>query len=430
MMKKMCPVCDLPVNAGNYCPRCRRVIRNPYTQNVDYYLNERHPEHETECGFHNPYLEADHHGESSHPASPAYGSSAGRPVQGRPVQGRSVQGGPVQGGTAPNKPVQRPFSGAGTSNGGRTQGRASQQGQTRSSEQAGTPGQVLQQGGSHPMGNRFPETAAGSGEYRTASGGYGAGSRPTGTGSMKPEGKKSNVGKTILIMAAVGLVTIAMVTFTNLESYLSDYLKGVAETTEAYNYDYESDFTEMSDEEVMEAGKPCMAYYHFPADGTYVSEQLLAAVENSDFGYKLESDELYTDNYLYDDISYFESIRSLYLEDSLSEMRDDEYTDQYIDLNYDTATNELHDYRTRLYSSEASLAFLECFLTATEESGGIAAEDRKADEIMEEARDIVQQGQSSYIYKGLFIIEIYKYEDEDALYVYVSYNDPELGSEL
>ena len=60
MMKKMCPVCDLPVNAGNYCPRCRRVIRNPYTQNVDYYLNERHPEHETECGFHNPYLEADH----------------------------------------------------------------------------------------------------------------------------------------------------------------------------------------------------------------------------------------------------------------------------------------------------------------------------------------------------------------------------------
>ena len=31
---------------------------------------------------------------------------------------------------------------------------------------------------------------------------------------------------------------------------------------------------------------------------------------------------------------------------------------------------------------------------------------------------------------GLFIIEIYKYEDEDALYVYVSYNDPELGSEL
>ena len=385
MMKKMCPVCDLPVNAGNYCPRCRRVIRNPYTQNVDYYLNERHPEHETECGFHNPYLEADHHGESGNPAS-----SAGRPVQGS---------------TAPNKPVQRPFSGAAASGGGRTPGTGS-------------------------INGSYRNPAEGSGAYRTATGGYGAGSRPTGTGSMKPEGKKSNAGKTVLIMAAVGLVTIAMVAFTNLEGYLSDYLKGAAETTEAYNYDYESDFTRLNDEDVIEAGEPCMAYYHFPADGVYVSEQLLAAVESTDFGYKLDSDELYTDNYLYDDTSYFESIRSLYLEDNLSETRDDEYTDQYIDVNYDTATNELHEYATRFYSSEASLTFLERFLTATEESSGIAAEDRKADEIMEEARDIVKQEQSSYIYEGLFVIEIYRYEGDEALYVYASYNDPELGSEL
>lgn len=410
MMKKMCPVCDLPVNAGNYCPRCRRVIRNPYTQNVDYYLNERHPEHETECGFHNPYLEADHHGESGNPASSAGRPVQGRPVQGHPVQGRPaqgspVQGGPVQGSTATNKPVQRPFSGAAASGGGRTPGTGS-------------------------INGSYRNPAEGSGAYRTATGGYGAGSRPTGTGSMKPEGKKSNAGKTVLIMAAVGLVTIAIVAFTNLEGYLSDYLKGAAETTEAYNYDYESDFTRLNDEDVIEAGEPCMAYYHFPADGVYVSEQLLAAVESSDFGYKLDSDELYTDNYLYDDTSYFESIRSLYLEDNLSETRDDEYTDQYIDVNYDTATNELHEYATRFYSSEASLTFLERFLTATEESSGIAAEDRKADEIMEEARDIVKQEQSSYIYEGLFVIEIYRYEGDEALYVYASYNDPELGSEL
>lgn len=410
MMKKMCPVCDLPVNAGNYCPRCRRVIRNPYTQNVDYYLNERHPEHETECGFHNPYLEADHHGESGNPASsagrPVQGCPVqGHPVQGRPAQGSPVQGGPVQGSTATNKPVQRPFSGAAASGGGRTPGTGS-------------------------INGSYRNPAEGSGAYRTATGGYGAGSRPTGTGSMKPEGKKSNAGKTVLIMAAVGLVTIAMVAFTNLEGYLSDYLKGAAETTEAYNYDYESDFTRLNDEDVIEAGEPCMAYYHFPADGVYVSEQLLAAVESSDFGYKLDSDELYTDNYLYDDTSYFESIRSLYLEDNLSETRDDEYTDQYIDVNYDTATNELHEYATRFYSSEASLTFLERFLTATEESSGIAAEDRKADEIMEEARDIVKQEQSSYIYEGLFVIEIYRYEGDEALYVYASYNDPELGSEL
>ena len=49
---------------------------------------------------------------------------------------------------------------------------------------------------------------------------------------------------------------------------------------------------------------------------------------------------------------------------------------------------------------------------------------------MEEARDIVKQEQSSYIYEGLFVIEIYRYEGDEALYVYASYNDPELGSEL
>ncbi|EFC96361.1 hypothetical protein CLOSTHATH_05450, partial [Hungatella hathewayi DSM 13479] len=84
MIKKMCPVCDLPVNAGNYCPRCRRVIRKPYTQNVDYYLNERHPVHEAECDFHNPYLEADHHGESSRPAGA---------VPGKDTPGRNTPGG-------------------------------------------------------------------------------------------------------------------------------------------------------------------------------------------------------------------------------------------------------------------------------------------------------------------------------------------------
>ncbi len=48
-----------------------------------------------------------------------------------------------------------------------------------------------------------------------------------------------------------------------------------------------------------------------------------------------------------------------------------------MDVNYDTATGELHDYISRLNSGEASLEFLERFLTATEESSGIALEDRE-----------------------------------------------------
>jgi hypothetical protein len=45
MMKKICPVCDLPVNETNYCPRCRKIVRQPVLWNADYYLNERRPDY-------------------------------------------------------------------------------------------------------------------------------------------------------------------------------------------------------------------------------------------------------------------------------------------------------------------------------------------------------------------------------------------------
>lgn len=41
MMKKICPVCDLPVNELNYCPRCRRIVRKPAFWKTDYHLNEK-----------------------------------------------------------------------------------------------------------------------------------------------------------------------------------------------------------------------------------------------------------------------------------------------------------------------------------------------------------------------------------------------------
>ena len=399
MIKKMCPVCDLPVNAGNYCPRCRRVIRKPYTQNVDYYLNERHPVHEAECDFHNPYLEADHHGESSRPA----GAVPGKDTPGRNTPGRNTPGG-----TVPGRPGQNPSSGAGPFHGSRTQGTAVQTGRPAQMGQIRQPGQA-------------PQRSSGlNGSYRS----------PAGTGSVKPEGTKNHTGKTVLITAVTGLAAVAVIAFVNVGGLLRDSIRGSVETTEAYSYNYESDFTELSDEEVMEAGERCLGFYHFPADGAYVSEQMLKAAESSGFGYSLDSDEFYTDNYLYEHTSYYQSIRSFYLTDSGAETAEGEYSYQYVDVNYDTATGELHDYISRLNSGEASLEFLERFLTATEESSGIALEDRKTGEIMEEARDIAKQGQSSYIYEGMFAIEIYRYEGEDAMYVYVSYNDPEAGSEL
>lgn len=51
MKTKICPCCDQPIT-GIYCKGCRKIVWKPVEQEVHYYLNTRHPEHETNCSFH------------------------------------------------------------------------------------------------------------------------------------------------------------------------------------------------------------------------------------------------------------------------------------------------------------------------------------------------------------------------------------------
>lgn len=398
MVKKMCPVCDLPVGLGNYCPRCRKVIRKPYTQNVNYYLNERHPEFESECDFHKAYPESDHHGENPRPV---------RPVP-RPGTG---------GGSQPAAGSQS-AAGSQPAAGNRTTGQTGQIGQRARQRPAGEQGQTSQQNQTVRQG----QIGTGNpGTYRTAPGGYGTGSHPGGMGSGQPAGQANRAGRNVLFTVVVTVVVILAAVVANVDSRP----KRTPETIEySESYDYDSEFTDLTDDEVIEAGEECMAYGHFPADGAYVSEQVLDVIQNSDYGYTIDSDEFYSDNYLYQDVSYFESIRSFYLTDLVNRAPEDDYIYQSIDINYDTVTGQIHDYMSYLYDGEASLAYLERFLSAVEESSGIPAEERRTDVIMEKARESVLMGENNYIYEGMFAVSVIKYEDEDYLYIYVSYNDP------
>ena len=53
MQRRICPICDHPIKYGHYCSFCKQWIRNPNYVNATYYLNERHPAHETDCEYHN-----------------------------------------------------------------------------------------------------------------------------------------------------------------------------------------------------------------------------------------------------------------------------------------------------------------------------------------------------------------------------------------
>lgn len=52
MQRRICPICDHPIQHGHYCSFCKQWIRHPNYVNATYYLNERHPAHETDCEYH------------------------------------------------------------------------------------------------------------------------------------------------------------------------------------------------------------------------------------------------------------------------------------------------------------------------------------------------------------------------------------------
>ena len=51
MKMKLCPCCDQPIE-GIYCKGCKKIVWKPIEQEVDYYLNRRHPEFEHACTYH------------------------------------------------------------------------------------------------------------------------------------------------------------------------------------------------------------------------------------------------------------------------------------------------------------------------------------------------------------------------------------------
>lgn len=330
MVKKICPVCELPVNEVNYCTRCRRLVRRPVMWEVDYYLNERHTAFE-------------------------------KSVQPKPVQQKSVP-------TGPGKPgyheMSRPVM---------------------------------------PSVHRQPQPFA-------------------------PREERGRKG----FYAAMAGILVAIV-FTNLMPKVFNQVGRILNEHDSYEtavpYD-DSGYAEFEEEEVRAAGEHCTGYDHFPADGKQIADSMWQFLSESDYGYQVELGDAYSDNYEFQEeegpITYYETIASFTLEDEITgqlEPDDENYIFQYVDINYDTATGELHDYVSTLKDPEASLAYLEQFLKLTEASAGISPEESSVPNIMEQARAGITQENGAFILEGLFYINFYQVEEE--MRIYVTYNNPQ-----
>ncbi len=351
MMKKICPVCDLPVNEMNYCSRCRKVIRRPILWNTDYYLNEMRPFYKEQHESPNIDNKGNQQkGDNMDPAS--YKSLAQRP------------------------------------------------------ESPGTQKETAPDGRHNP-------------------------SRP-----FKPDQTKT--GKKPL--ASLAGFLIVMFAF-NVVPKLTGTVERLMEN-QGYNSNYETaipyddtGFAELDEEEVKASGEACSGYVHFPVDGRQIAESMRQFFSKTDYGYQVEDVGNYSDNYIFEEeggsISYYETIESFTFEDQVTsqlEPSDEGYVYQYVDINYDTATGELHDYLSFLKDREVSLVCLEEFLSMTEAAAGIPLEESSIPAIMEQARTAEWQVDGMYFMEGLFDINAYITNDGIRIYVSFSNRNP-IGSQ-
>ena len=65
MIRRVCPICDQVMTGRHYCRICHSLVRHPRIQDVTYYLNERHPQNETACSYHDSYHDSVHRQEDS-----------------------------------------------------------------------------------------------------------------------------------------------------------------------------------------------------------------------------------------------------------------------------------------------------------------------------------------------------------------------------
>lgn len=306
MVKKICPVCDLPVNEVNYCPRCRRVVKKPISWEVNYLLNEKRNQQ----------------------AMPADLPQAGRLTVNQPAANPSVTG-----------------------------------------------------------------------------------------------KRQSNTLLFILILA-FAIVIMAGVIF-SCAVYSVAFDENDYETATGYD-DY--GYRDLDETEVIAAGERCSGFDHFEADGRGIADSMAQFLEKGDYGYHISSNETYSDNYEMNEdsgpVTYYETVESVYLIPNTADGESsDEEEYEYVDINYDTATGELHRYVSYLGNQEASLAYLEQFLMLTEAACGIQTEQSSIPSIMEQAQSRLNQQEGAYILEGIFDINLYFYEDR--IQIYVSYNNPE-----
>lgn len=349
MKQRYCPYCDQKMTSGLYCSGCKRIVWHPYVQDVDYYLNERHPQHESDCLYHD--------GGSEYPGSRASSTDSYAGVFKGNGTSTSTQGGKKK--TNREKKAADPFRNMGNRMAGQR--------------------------------NAFEHMKSQLEQYRSQadtcqSGTYSSQSAKSIMDRVNSERGRKKPFTGILIVVIIWLVfsvggnLLFLITHAIRES-----IYGIENIFDSSSGDLWSSADsnavevlgegELSDEEVRAIGTNCTNYGHYDAqlaDVTAALDRLLPQYGFSEWS----MEDTYSYNYASDDMSWYNTDQACYLS------RDGEYVGS-ITIYADTATDDLHGIGAYSSDEEAFYQIVDV-LEATFQEFGYLDTDLSGQEVYQE----------------------------------------------
>ena len=349
MKQRYCPYCDQKMTSGLYCSGCKRIVWHPYVQDVDYYLNERHPQHESDCLYHD--------GGSEYPGSRASSTDSYAGVFKGNGTSTSTQGGKKK--TSREKKTADPFQNMGNRMTGQR--------------------------------NAFEHMKSQLEQYRSQadtcqSGTYSSQSAKNIMDRVNSERGRKKPFTGILIVVIIWLVfsvggnLLFLITHAIRESIygienIFDSSSGDLWSSADSNAAEVLGEGELSDEEVRAIGTNCTNYGHYDAqlaDVTAALDRLLPQYGFSEWS----MEDTYSYNYASDDMSWYNTDQACYLS------RDGEYVGS-ITIYADTATDDLHGIGAYSSDEEAFYQIVDV-LEATFQEFGYLDTDLSGQEVYQE----------------------------------------------
>lgn len=356
MTQRICPICDQVMRSRHYCKVCKSWVKHPYVRDVTYYLNERHPASEADCSYHNreEYTEARQSG-GNH-ASPWI-----------PRQAESQEAAARQKAAAENA--------------------------RRISE-------------AHSRNAMSPQAAAAS---KTVT------SSRTATA---PRTAKSSKNTGIIVTIVVMFIIIRLISgvFAFFQSWdfkpsrSPEYdvdMGGFYGEEDSWN----SGYKELEDDEVIAAGVRCNGAGHFDIIGQDAKTLICALFD--DYGLPVEEKSVYSYNEEYDDgATWFATWVTYELQ------TEDGSGEQFMELDYDTATGELHQIDLVMEEPEQLKTAVKDILNLMSSHSAILPEENCAEDVEAELVQTLQSGGTYEIQMGSVWVESYYDGDNYAAHIY------------